>query len=283
MCMTTLARKLSRLLASAAVAAATSAPTSAGATPPSSARQQTPTYSPWQSDRSTAFVSTVTDAGVVYVRPRVMLGYGAPHWKFVALDAHWIVTNSFTAPYLGWRASLPFLDAMFGARTVYPFNRAILTPAASHTGPELGLDDDEERSTYQAVDLELAAYAPLAHGVAFLDLHPVLVNAPRDVHIYEEVLRAVMQPPMAVGTRGGYLYGFGPDQSLKAGFVLEYVVLPHRPRNVTRGGPVGSLSIDQHWEFLVAFSAVLDSPDSLGIWHGTYAFLGLTHRWAMRL
>jgi hypothetical protein len=253
----------------------------ASAEPPREGEPE-PQYSPWQSKRSTYFVSTINDAGIVYVRPRVMLGYGAPHWQYVALDAHWIVTNSFTAPYVGWRASLPFLDAMFGARTVFPWDRRVLPVKDHYTGGAIGLHQGAKRSTYQAVDLELALFVPMLHGVAYLDFHPVWVNASRDSRIYEEVLRSVIAPPFAIGNRGGFLYGVGSSQALKVGVVAEYVILPNRPGNVTRGGPIGIYTFDQHWEAMGFFSAVLDGPDSLGIWHGPYAGLGLTHRWAKR-
>ena len=250
--------------------------------PPKCPQSTTPTrYSPWQSTRNTPFVSTTTDVGIIYARPRLMLGYGSPHWKFVALDAHWIVTNSFTAPYVGWRASLPFLDAMFGARTVVPWDRRILEPRESH-GSDLSIHGGDERSTYDAVDFELAVYVPLLHGIAHLQGHPVIVDAPRDAHLFEEVLRAVMRPPYALGMRAGYFYGVGETQDFKTGWVAEYVVLPGRPDNVIRMGPMAYLQLDKHWEALAAFSAVVKSPDSLGIWHGTYAFLGMTHRWARR-
>jgi hypothetical protein len=267
---------------SGAIALLASATSSFAAAPTGSQTGSAQQYSPWQSDRDSYFVSSTTDMGIIYARPRLMLGYGAPYWKFVALDAHWIVTNSFTSPYVGWRASLPFLDAMVGARTVYPWDRRLLEPSDSH-GSNLSVGPGDRHSRYNAVDFELAGFAPLLHGILHLQVHSVIVDAPRDVHLFEEVLRAVMQPPYALGTRAGYLYGVGESQALKVGVVVEYVVLPHRPGNVTRCGPVAAYQLNKHWEAFFAFSGVVDSPDRLGIWHGPYAYLGLTHRWAQRL
>jgi hypothetical protein len=249
--------------------------------PPRTAKPR-PQYSPWQSSRATPFVSTISDAGIVYVRPRVMLGYGAPHWQYTALDAHWIATNSFTAPYVGWRASLPFLDTMLGVRTTYPYDRRILPIQHHYHAADLGLRPGSRRSTYRAIDFEVALFIPVLHGVAYLDVHPVWVDANRGSRLYEEVLRAIIAPPFAVGTRGGYLYGAGRDGWAKLGVVAEYVILPDRPGNVTRGGPIAILTLSQWWEAMAFFSAVIDGPDSLGIWHGPYAGAGLTHRWARR-
>jgi hypothetical protein len=118
--------------------------------------------------------------------------------------------------------------------------------------------------------------------VLFLSVHPVWVDAPKDLHMYEEVLRVVIEPPFALGLRGGFLYGIGDEQNLKVGAMLEHVVTPGRPRGVWRSGPVALATFSKNLEGLFAFSVVLDSPDELGVVHGTYAFLGLLHRWAGR-
>ncbi len=238
--------------------------------------------SPWQSDQDTYFVSGTTDLGIIYVRPRVMLGYGSPHWKYVAIDAYVTTTNSFTSPYLGWRATFPFLDAFLGVRTVYPFDRRFLAPSDRHTGDDLSLDGGGERSTYNVVEHEISALAPVLHGIAYAQVHPLMVDAPRDRHVFEERIRAVVAPPFAMNTRLGYFYGFGEAQKLKAGLITEYVVLPGRPRNVLRAGPLFLLELSPTLDAMGAFSAVIDSPDALGTFHGPYAFLGILHRWAKR-
>lgn len=242
-----------------------------------------PRLSPWQSDEDSLFVSGTTDAGIIYVRPRVMLGYGSPHWKYVALDAYVTTTNSFTSPYVGWRATFPFLDAFFGVRSVYPFDRRFLTPRRRHTGDDLSLERGGKRSQYNVVEHEISALAPLLHGIAYAQVHPLLVDAPSNRHVFEERIRAVMAPPFAMNTRLGYFYGIGDEQKVKAGLITEYVVLPDRPKNVLRAGPLFLVEVSPTLDAMGAFSAVLDSPDSLGVFHGPYAFLGILHRWARRL
>ncbi len=241
-----------------------------------------PQYSPWQSKKATPFASVATDVGVVYARPRLTLGYGAPFWNFVGIDAYWLTTNSFSAPYVGWRASLPFLDTFFGVRRTIPFDRRFLPKQDKYSDTDLGLENGGERSAYTAVDFELDLAAPVAHGGAFLGFHPVLIDVPRDSYVYEEVLRVVMRPPFAMGLRGGYVYGFGESQDVQLGALAEYVFVPGRPRGVTRGGPLFHATLSKHLEGFAAFSFVLDSPDALGVVDGTYAFLGLLHRWARR-
>lgn len=247
-------------------------------------RRQPPTthrYSPWQTKKTAPFVSLATDVGFIYFRPRLTLGYGAPFWNYVGLQADAITTNSFFQTTVGWRATLPFLDCTLSVRTVYPYNRRYLPRQASYSAADLGLDHPgAQRSTYKAVDLEVAAVAPLLHGGIFVQAHPLFVDAPRDMDLYEEYIRAVIRPPFALGTRGGYLYGFGEDRNVKVGLMGEYVVLPGRPQNVVRVGPVAIASLSKHFDAFAAFSFVASSPDTLGLEHGTYAFLGILHRWA---
>ena len=241
-----------------------------------------PLLSPWQSDEDTWFVSGTTDAGIIYLRPRVMLGYGSPHWKFVALDAYVTVTNSFTSPYAGWRATFPFLDVFLGARTVYPYNRRVLAPRDSHRGKDLDLESGDERSTYNAVDFEIAALAPVLHGIAYTQVHTVVVDAPRDAHIFEERIRAVMAPPMAVLLRAGYLYGVGARRALQGGRHQRIRRRAEPSQKRRSSGPILIARVFDEMSAVAVFSHVIDSPDELGILHGTYAFVGIDHRWAVR-
>ncbi len=242
-----------------------------------------PQYSPWQSNHASWFAATTTDLGLIYVRPRLNVGYGAPHWNFASLDAYVIVTNSFLSPYVGLRATLPFLDVFLGVRENFPYDRRTLEPKDTHDADDLSLaDNGGDRSTYTAIDFEVQALAPVLHGVLFAQVHPVVLDAPRDRHIYEEVLRVVLNSRVAVGTRAGFLYGVGPKQTFKLGVVGEYVVQPNRPKNTIRAGPVAHLSINKNFEGLAAFSGIVDGPDSLRIVHGAYAYLGILHRSAWR-
>jgi hypothetical protein len=238
--------------------------------------------SAWESKQSTFFTTLATDIGIIYARPRLTLGYGSPYWQFVGIDTYFMATNSFLSPYVGWRASFPFLDALMGVRHVYPYDRRFLPQADVHHGDDLDIGPGDERSTYNAIDFELVLVGPVLHGAMFLTAHPVWVDAPKDVHVFEEVLRVVMEPPFAAGFRYGYVYGIGESQDLKVGFLLEHVVTPGRPKNTWRGGPVVLAGLSKHVDFLFAFSPVLSSPDELGLLHGTYAYFGILYRLAKR-
>lgn len=274
--------RLSTLPRAAAVALAALFASSSGRAAPSvPERPPAPRYSPWQTKKMSPFVSLATDAGFIYFRPRLTLGYGAPFWNYVGVQADAITTNSFFQTTVGWRASLPFLDCTLSVRSVYPYDRRYLPRQKAYSAVDLGLDHPgAQRSAYDAVDLEIAAVAPLLHGGVFVELHPLYVDAPRGTNLYEEYIRAVIRPPFALGTRAGYLYGVDKDESVKIGFMSEYVVLPGRPSNVTRIGPVASVNFGKHFDGFAALSFVVSSPDTLGLENGTYAFIGVLHRWA---
>jgi hypothetical protein len=249
----------------------------------SAAAGEEPRYSPWQSSRHGWFVASASDVGFIYARPHLTLGWGAPFWQFVGLDAYALSTNSFASAYLGWRASLPFLDVQWGWRGVVPYNRRYLPPSDRHSAGDLARNDDAERSVYQVVELEITPLAPLLHGVAFAELHPLWIDAPRDQHLYEEMLCAVVKPPFAMRTRLGYLYAFDDAGNVKLGMMTEYIVTPGRPKNVTRLGPLFLLGLSQHAELLATVTLPVASPDDLGLYEGSYGFVGARLRWAKRL
>ena len=221
----------------------------------------------------------------MYARPHVTIGYGAPFWHFVGLDAYALTTNSFASAYAGWRANLPFLDVQMGARWVYPYNRRFLPVQNVYRPGDLPLGDRDERSAYTVVELEITPIAPAPGGAVFAEIHPLWIDAPRHLRLYEEMMRAVVKPPFAMRTRLGYVFDLTPDQEpgFKLGAMTEYLIQPGRPKNTTRLGPLFLVSLTQHLEGLATVTFVVDGPDELGFYEGTYGFIGLRLRWVQRL
>lgn len=239
-------------------------------------------YSEWQSDEHSLYASSASDAGIVYARPQLTLGYGAPFWAFSGFDGYLLSTNGFAAAYAGWRASLPFLDVQFGHRWNYPFNRRYLPPKDKYTARDLDLNGHDQRSTYDVTEGELTLLAPVLHGAVFVEFHPMWFDAPGDKYVFEEVMRVVVVPPFAMRTRLGYVYGFGAAQSAKIGAMVEYLVTPGRPQNTTRIGPLALVSFTKNFEGLFTTTVVVSGPDDLGAYASTYGFLGVRYRWAKR-
>jgi hypothetical protein len=239
-------------------------------------------YSIWQSNKQSWFVASASDVGIVYVRPHVTVGWGAPFWQFVGVDAYGIATNSFSGGYAGWRASLPWLDVQWGWRIIYPYARRWLPKKDAYVPADLELGEGDERSVYSVVELEVTPLAPVLGGVIFAELHPMWFDAPRDRNLYEEVARAVVVPPFAMRTRLGYVYGVDEAGKIKTGAMLEHIVTPGRPANVTRFGPVLIVSLAERLEGLATATVPVASPDELGLYEGSYGFVGLRLRWARR-
>jgi len=239
-------------------------------------------YSAWQSNEQSFYASSASDAGIVYARPQLFLGYGAPHWQFTGFDGYLLSTNGFAAAYAGWRASLPFLDVQFGHRWNYPFNRRYLPPQKKYRARDLDLNGHDERSTYEVTEGELTLLAPVLHGAVFTEFHPMWFDAPGNSYVFEEVMRVVVVPPFAMRTRLGYVYGFGERQDAKVGAMVEYLVTPGRPFNTTRVGPLALVSFTKNFEGLFTTTVVVSGPDELGPYAGTYGFLGVRYRWAKR-
>lgn len=240
-----------------------------------------PKYSAWQSDHHSFFVASASDLGIIYFRPHATVGWGAPFWQFVGVDAYAITTNSFAAGYVGWRASLPWLDVQMGYRKTVGYDRRFLPKQEKYHAEDLYLEDGDERSNYDAIELEITPAVPLLHGAVFAEIHPLWIDAPRDRFVFEEAFRAVVDR-FSMRLRLGYLYAFGETGQVKIGAMLEYVVMPGRPGNVTRVGPVGLLGLSQHWELLGTATFVAKSPDALSYVHGTYGLLGVRYRFAER-
>ncbi|MEZ4220030.1 MAG: hypothetical protein R3B13_03805 [Polyangiaceae bacterium] len=267
------------ILCSALALATTGAARASADEPHSPAEKR---YSVWQSKRHSYFLASASDVGIVYVRPHFTLGWGAPFWNFFGVDGYAVITNSFSAGYLGFRANLPFLDVQMGARTNYPYDRRLLPKQRSYQADDLPLGDGDERSTYNVIELEITPVAPLFGGVAFAEIHPMWFDTSTDVYLYEEIMRAVVVPPFAMRTRLGYIYNFGEKGRIKAGGMVEYMVTPGRPKNVTRVGPVFIAGLSDRYEILATVTLPVDTPDSLGIYEGSYGFVGLRGRFATR-
>jgi hypothetical protein len=110
----------------------------------------------------------------------------------------------------------------------------------------------------------------------------VWLDVARDQRVYEELTRVIVNRRFEMRTRLGYLYSLGDDGSAKVGGMFEHFVLPGRPGNVLRVGPILLLAISSYLEGLATFTGVVVSPDDLGPNHGSYGYLGLRGRLAHR-
>jgi len=252
-----------------------------GATPPATAgSEQATTARYWELGRARPFFATTLEAGYAYVRPKFMLGYGLPYWRWIGLEAYPLVSLGSVGQYAGISGALPGVAARIGGRYSLPFSRSFLLPQDSYS--RLDIDSLQgPTADYLALEAEVTGSIPVPAGslIAVLTGYHVLL-APDGYFLYEDSLRAVMDPPWIWRARLGYLFAFLRDGALRIGPAADLIGLPGRGEFVVRGGVVASVGISAHLEAQASFIPVIVSPDTLGLAGGDFGQLGIRLRWA---
>jgi hypothetical protein len=230
----------------------------------------------WSRGTVRPFVSSRLDAGLVYAKPQVALGYGKPYWSWVGLEAYALSTHSLGAGYVGVRGALPFANASFGVRDSYSYTHSFLVARDRYDADDLARDGP--RARYLTLETEAFAAMPVPGGYAFVaPMLYVVTDAPTGKYLYEESLRAVMKPPYLWATRFAYLFALGVEESVKVGPMFEYLGLPGRGESIQRAGPAVNVKFTEHCELVGIFSVVLSSPDSLGLRDGPFGLVGIRY------
>jgi hypothetical protein len=278
----------SSLLGFAAIASATPARAQEplGIEPPASAPpaaegiEQAVVARYWEFGRPRWFFAATLEAGYAYVRPRFSAGFGLPYWRWIGLEAYPLASLGGLGHYAGVGAALPGVTLRTGGRYYYPFQRAFLAPRDSFN--RLDIEQvDGPKADYLALEAELAATLPVPIGSLFAVLtgyRTLLV--PEGYYLYEESLRAVMEPPYIWRSRLGYLLAFGRDAAIRVGPAAEVIGLPARDEFIVRGGVLGSVAMTAQLEAQASFIPVIVSPDQLGAAGGDFGQLGVRLRWA---
>ncbi len=234
----------------------------------------------WSRGSSRLFMSSRLEAGLVYAKPQVAVGYGRPFWSWVGVEAFGLTTNSFGGGFVGVRGALPFVSLSLGARDSYSYVRSYLPIKQHYTVDDVSRAPGEH-ARYVTLEAEAFAVAPVPLGyVLVAPVFYAVTDAPPGRYLYEESLRGIMKPPFIWALRTGYLLAFGHDDFVKVGGLFEVVGLPGRDETILRAGPAGTMAFTEHLDLTGTFSMVISSPDSLGLWHGPFGQIGLTYYWA---
>jgi hypothetical protein len=246
---------------------------------PQSPKKPEDRLSYWAEGEARPFVSSRIDAGFGYVKAQVAAGYGKPYWMWIGVEAFPITTYEFAAFYAGFRAYLPFVDLALGIRDNYSYKFGYLEQREHHDSAEVKAAPGNARYLAWEACLSGGLPAPLGY-VLWEGTVDIVTDAPPNVHLYEESIRAIMQPPKIVMARLGYLLAFGRNDFLKIGVLGESIFLPGRDATVLRIGPVGNINITDHLEALGVVTVAVKSPDTLDTVLGGWAILGLRYKWA---
>jgi hypothetical protein len=234
----------------------------------------------WAEPTPRWFLSATLELGYAYARPRLAVGQGRPHWQWAGIEVLPIVSSEGAGAYGGLRGELPYFDARAGARYFAPFERSLLVKEDAYERLDIERADGP-RSSYVAYEAELIANVPIPGGSLFGVATGLIVpNIRPGYHLYEDSLRVVMEPPFVWRGRLGYLFAFGPDDSIGLGPAAEVIGLPGRGELVWRAGPVAVAVISAALDVQATFLPVIVSPDSIGLAGADFGHLGVRWRWA---
>ena len=234
----------------------------------------------WAHGEAHPFVAMTIDAGYLYLRPRVSLGYGRPFVLWTGVDVNPIATSTGLGAYGGFRVQVPWFDLRVGARGFLAFQHGLLAPKAHYDTVDLDTTTGSI-SRYVTLEAELSGGIPAGPGSILLVLTASSVQGvPAGHFVYEETLRVITSPPAIYRARTGYAVRLGSEGAARVGVVGEILDLPDRRDYVVRVGMVASFAIDDHLEALGLLVIPVASPDAIGIAGGDFGELGLRYRWA---
>lgn len=225
------------------------------------------------------FLAGENDLGFLYVRPRLSAGYGQPFRKWVGVDANPILSMDGPGIYSGLRAKVPFLDLRVGGRLRTAFERSFLIPDYRYDTEEIESREGPD-SHYWSWEAQLTSAIAVGPGAVLAELTGTAVTLVDEGYfVFEETVRAVIDPPWALRGRMGYSLRF-MDERLTVAPVVELLYLPGRDTTMFRGGLLTSFRVDETLAVRAIAVPTLASRDKLGA-EGADTFLaGIRWRWA---
>lgn len=226
------------------------------------------------------FVSTKSDLGIGYAKPYFSFGYGMPHWIWAGIDLSAVTTYEMAQPYAGIRGATPVFDLAVGLRHTWSFTRPLLDPDDKYSEAEVERAGGDS-AKYWAWEVEVVGILPLPHSALIGNLAAVgFLDTPSEKYVYDESYRTIIASTTYSVLRLGAVARLLNRKALKLGVIADYVFQNGREKNVVRAGPVFALSLTDHTEVLGVLTSVIESPDALGFFLGSYGVLGLRYRWA---
>ncbi len=265
----------------AALAQVGDAPISQSSQPDSSSGVEIASKLPyWGAGNTRAFSAATFEAGIIYYRTTVAVGYGRPHWSWIGAEGYSVISPDGGSFYGGIRGTLPQFGVRVGVRNTFTMAEYVLPPQESYTR----IDADYEntvRSRYFALEAEMAGAISLPGGSVFgtATLYSIF-GAPEPYYLYEEAAKVIMARPYLFRVRAGYIAQPTWEGTLKVGVGGEVIGDPGRGVFHVRLGPAFSVSLTHHLDVLGTLSVIVASPDSLGLLGADLGSFALRYRWA---
>lgn len=229
------------------------------------------------------FYATTTDFGIVYLRPRLSIGYGKPHTHWVGVDINPTVSLSGPGGYAGFRFSSPYVDFRVGNRLVFSLFRSALEPKDSYVEddvfirPVSGLST---RSSYLSGEAELTLTLPLGPGAVSSELaYTHILLSPKDRYVFEERLNVVVDPPWIAKARLGYQFSV-PIFEIPVGLqpASEILFANGRDEPTIRAGFLLKTRITEQLSLRANFLSTVFSPDKIGFTGMNFGEITLRYR-----
>ncbi len=237
----------------------------------------------WKSGKRRFFAATTVDLGYIYLRPRLSLGYGAPHFQWMGIEMNPIFSRQGVGAWGGVRFALPYIDVRAGARGFYQFERSFLPgnidsfdrAALETSGGEHGhyVTMETELNTAIATKIgELSLLGSASRVTGFDD--------PND-YVYEDTLRLIVGSSLVWRARAQFaFYPIPTFRQFAIGPAVDVLGVPTRDELLVRAGFVTRIVFNKALEVRGSFVPTLVSRDRLGLITSDFTELGIRWRWA---
>jgi hypothetical protein len=235
---------------------------------------------PWSEAHMRPFLAARIDAGYLYLKPQMSVGYGKPFSSWIGIDVAPIASQTEVAGYGGLRTLVGPFELRGGARYNFPFDHTYLPQQYAYS--RLDLESTlGGRSKYTALEAELKFAVTVGPG-SILAIAAVFdaIGVPAGFDIYEETLHTIMRPPLIEWARAGYDFHFGSQKQHGLAVVSDLLYTPARDATTVRAGILLHIAFSHHFEIRGSFVPTVFSRDGIGLAGDDFTELGLRYRWA---
>ncbi len=234
----------------------------------------------WGAGPTRPFAAAVFDTAGIALRTELDLGYGKPHHMWIGAEVDTSLSLKGLGAFGGLRANAPWGFVRFGPRWWTGTGQSLLEPAESYNRAQLDVNG-ELKSKYLSIDGELGFSIPLPVGAigGLITAYGILA-VPDGYYVFEDSLRAIIDPPFVGRARLSYLAGIGKPDTLRVGGLVELIYNPGRGYFNIRTGPAVAVALTHHLEALASVAFSVENPDEIGIAGADLGQIGLRYRWA---
>jgi hypothetical protein len=234
----------------------------------------------WGAGPVRGFAAGAFDTAGIGMRTELDLGYGRPHhqWAGVEIASGLSLKGMSFMAYA--RAQAPWGNVRFGPRFHTGLNQKLIPEVEQVTRPLLDVNEGL-RSKYVSLDGEVNLNIPLPVGTLGILANAYgLFGVPEGYLVFEDALRAVVEPKFVGRGRLSYLAGIGKPATLRVGGLVEVIFNPGRDAVTVRTGPAVAVALTHHLEAVGVAAFSVFGPDDIGLAGADLGQIGFRYRWA---